>query len=443
MFRLLPLCLMLACSVLGAEEMTITTTVQEKDNRTQDGHTDFLPKEWKKTVDTQKPYNDLQGACFRANLHRTGTLKTKGLATQAQSLWTQNVGATESSPVVYDGTVYVGGKKGIYAINATDGSERWHLPVKKGVASSACIANGLLYMGDNVGTMHVVDIETGTEKKAITAKSLKVKTGIIKSSVAYAFEAIFYSVGETQLIAVDPVKGTLLWKLDPQSSAAYSVKPGGLPRTNSPIITESGMLIGQFDEKWGHAGMVDAATSEVMWAKRVDSDIFGCGDSGYFNTHAYKDGLVYVIASRGLHVVTDTAKNLSDLWHGIVTEGVGTNDFRQNTAPTLWKNNVYFGVDAGIVYGMDTTKSKKPKYHKLWEFAVPSKKPVNSAPTVSSEDGLLVFGCHDGNVYCLDATSGKHQWTAEVGAPVITTPWVDKGNVFVTTKAGDLVCLGE
>jgi len=53
-------------------------------------------------------------------------------------------------------------------------------------------------------------------------------------------------------------------------------------------------------------------------------------------------------------------------------------------------------------------------------------------------DGAVLFGSDDGNVYAVDAASGRQRWMAHTGGPVASTPAVSEGRVFAVSYDGRL-----
>lgn len=56
-------------------------------------------------------------------------------------------------------------------------------------------------------------------------------------------------------------------------------------------------------------------------------------------------------------------------------------------------------------------------------------------------DGLVIFGSDDGNVYAVEAASGRQRWMHRTGGPVPATPAVAGGRVFVPSYDGRLHAL--
>lgn len=65
--------------------------------------------------------------------------------------------------------------------------------------------------------------------------------------------------------------------------------------------------------------------------------------------------------------------------------------------------------------------------------------PVTSSPRVS--DGRVYFGCRDGNLYCLDAETGKEIWKFRAGSGIGASPAVERNRVFVGSYDGTFWCI--
>ena len=83
----------------------------------------------------------------------------------------------------------------------------------------------------------------------------------------------------------------------------------------------------------------------------------------------------------------------------------------------------------GEVYAFNL---KDPEAYMLWRFKVP--KPVHSAP--ASDGRFVVFGCDDGNVYCVELKNGRLKWKFSTGSPVFSPIAIHKGSVFFGSLGG-------
>jgi outer membrane protein assembly factor BamB len=66
----------------------------------------------------------------------------------------------QSSPVVVNGTVYIGGDK-IYAIDAATGSLKWSYKTTREITNSPCYYNGYVYISDMAGITYIFDAVSG------------------------------------------------------------------------------------------------------------------------------------------------------------------------------------------------------------------------------------------------------------------------------------------
>lgn len=78
----------------------------------------------------------------------------------------------------------------------------------------------------------------------------------------------------------------------------------------------------------------------------------------------------------------------------------------------------------------------------LWAFAARDgsilwNRPLGGAiagrPTYVAATGLLYVGCDDGQLYAIEADSGKQRWAYETHAPIASQPVVSNGVVYFTT----------
>jgi len=85
------------------------------------------------------------------------------------------------------------------------------------------------------------------------------------------------------------------------------------------------------------------------------------------------------------------------------------------------------------------SQSNAPRqFHRVkWTF--PTGQRVVSSP--SWYDGMIIFGSDDGNVYAVDAATGRQRWMQRTEGPVSSTPAVVDGRVFVVSYDGRLYAL--
>ncbi|HVY73048.1 MAG TPA: PQQ-binding-like beta-propeller repeat protein [Candidatus Paceibacterota bacterium] len=104
------------------------------------------------------------------------------------------------------------------------------------------------------------------------------------------------------------------------------------------------------------------------------------------------------------------------------------------SGPVIDDEYLYFGSDSGYFWCLNQTNGEV-----VWKFKVPfgtDGKYIFSTPVLSR--GLVIFGAYDGNLYALDAKTGKRVWTFFDADWIGSSPCVaeDLGLVFVGLEFG-------
>jgi len=102
---------------------------------------------------------DLQRTNFNPNENMLNT----GNVSQLVSYWTTSTGgAILSSPVIANGTLYIGSNDHkLYALDASTGNILWTVTTGDAVYSSPAIANETVYVGSNDHKLYTLDASTG------------------------------------------------------------------------------------------------------------------------------------------------------------------------------------------------------------------------------------------------------------------------------------------
>jgi outer membrane protein assembly factor BamB len=89
--------------------------------------------------------------------------------------------------------------------------------------------------------------------------------------------------------------------------------------------------------------------------------------------------------------------------------------------------------------GVATSPAPRQFHRVKWTF--PTGDRIVSSPVW--HDGALFFGSDDGNVYAVDATTGRQRWMRRTGGPVASTPALADGRVYAVSYDGRLYALDE
>lgn len=102
--------------------------------------------------------------------------------------------------------------------------------------------------------------------------------------------------------------------------------------------------------------------------------------------------------------------------------------------PVIDDEKIYFGSDIGIFWALNQTNGNV-----VWSYKVgfhPKGKGIFSSPALHG--GVLYFGAYDGNVYALDAQTGKRKWIFYEADWVGSSPALapDLGLLFIGLEFG-------
>ena len=93
-----------------------------------------------------------------------------------------------------------------------------------------------------------------------------------------------------------------------------------------------------------------------------------------------------------------------------------------HSSPAVVDGMMYFGSRDGNIYALDAATGKK-----IWSYQTGSW--VESSPAIV--DGVVYCGSNDGNLYALNAKTGEEIWSYKVPLAVSSSPAVADGVVYV------------
>ncbi len=113
---------------------------------------------------------------------------------------------------------------------------------------------------------------------------------------------------------------------------------------------------------------------------------------------------------------------------------------RVRSTPVVAADTVYFASDDGYLRAVTLEGEEQWRFDlgsRSFARILPHTQPpfaydyMASSPVV--HDGGVFIGSADGNLYAVDATSGRQRWRFKTDAPIRSTPVVDAGVVFVAS----------
>ncbi len=304
-----------------------------------------------------------------------------------------------STPVVYQGTVYIGAyDNNLYALNATTGALRWKFATEGGIVGTPGIAveENLIIFGSEDNSLYAVDIRTG--KIQWTCQT----GGPIRAAVNVEHGHAFFGSDDGKLYALRLTSGRPIWKFE-----------AGAPIRSRPAITSERIVVGS---ESGDVIGLDLSGS-VKWrfkAKRaVSSSPVIIADIAY-------------VGSQDWHVYALDVEFGSAAWRVRTNKPIVS-------SPIVVGKTLYIGSADGNLYAMDISANGR----ELWKFD--TKDQVISSPVFY--ENAVYFGGINGTFYSLEVKKGKLRWSFDTGGKIVGSAAVDNGIVYVGSNDRKLYAL--
>lgn len=349
-------------------------------------------------------YDGTNGRCFDSR---------EEPATEAFARWSfETDDAIWGSPVVADGTLYVGSYDGhMYAISLETGELRWRYETGDRIDGSPAVTDDTVYFGSFDRNVYALDAETGDERWVYGTK------GIVRSSPTVQGERLYigahcrieeckkyYRVKWPErgyLYAFDRTDGTLLWR-----------HPTGDGVISTPAVDGNTVYVGSSDDS---VYAVDASTGKPRWR-------FGTDDS-IMSSPTYVEGRIYLGNVGGSVYALDA--DTGDLqWRFDATTRIAEQTSRDEVvtgSPVVCDGRLYFGSIVpepgdelyGKLYALSAADGTRE-----WSES-PFAHAIGSSPV--AVDGVVYFGAHnlgpsssaEPGVFALEA-DGTERWSYTV-----------------------------
>lgn len=237
--------------------------------------------------------------------------------------------------------------------------------------------------------------------------------GPIRGSAVIASDKIFFGSSDGNVYAVDKMTGALKWKL--QTGGAIA---------GAPAVAGSTIVVS------GRSSMVyalDATTGAVRWGHQVQSKARESLEWTYFTASPVVDGDQVLVASH------DGSLYALDLASGKLRWRFETQDGLY-AAPLVADDVIYQPSGDDHLYALDRSAGKL-----MWKFATEGVKYDLSQGYTRSDiftqpmlqDGVLVFGSRDANVYAIDVDQRALKWKFAYDSTWAMSTAVHEGTVFV------------
>jgi outer membrane protein assembly factor BamB len=224
------------------------------------------------TVSRRVIYVAMLNPCSEPHDTASGLLVALSART-GKEIWRRTIGASESSPLVVGGVLYVGSRDDkLYAFRARTGRLLWTYTAGGEVKDAATYAAHKIFFGAYDGYVYALDARTGKLVWRSGAESTFVRgRGRFYANPAIAYGRLFIGGTDGVEYAFGVGTGTLLWA---RATSGYVY--------GSAAIWNGTVYVGSYDHRFY---ALNAATGEVRWSFTANGPISGSA--------TVMDGIVY------------------------------------------------------------------------------------------------------------------------------------------------------
>jgi|AP95_1055475.scaffolds.fasta_scaffold01363_2 outer membrane protein assembly factor BamB len=302
--------------------------------------------------------------------------ETLSLPLEVSWEYSANAGFGPGSPLILDGVVLVGTRKGeIHAVELETGRKRGFKKMGEAIEGSPLIANGMLYVPSAWG------------KKVLVGFDLK--RGVISWKVAgVPFETALVA-HEDNVVGVD-VEGTVRSFNGKTGEEVWRLELGEkISAQASPLLISPNQLFVATDD--GNGYLVDLNVPDIIWQTNLGAPVYV--------SPVTSDGVIYISTTRGslvaIEAVTGEQKWLMQTLNPEVRMG----------APAVDGERVYLGATDGRVRSVDINTGEVQ-----WEVQLSDV--VTGAPLVTRE--TVFVGTMGRDLMGLRVTTGDLVWEVEM-----------------------------
>jgi outer membrane protein assembly factor BamB len=176
--------------------------------------------------------------------------------------WVARVGASETSPLLAGGRVYVGGWDGtVTALDARSGRRLWRFRTGGAVKGGLAAAGGLVYAGSYDGHLYALDAATGRLAWRAEGQPDLFGRGTFYATPAVAYGRVYVGSTDGRVYSYGARSGRLRWS---HRTGSYVY--------GSAAVWNGLVLVGSYDRR---LYAFDAATGAVRWRFDAGGPISG------------------------------------------------------------------------------------------------------------------------------------------------------------------------
>jgi outer membrane protein assembly factor BamB len=275
--------------------------------------------------------------------------------------------ALYGTPAVSQGVVLLGGYNGtLYALNQSDGSEKWSATTQGHIVGGPVASDSTVYVGSSDGCLYAFAVDSGEQRFNPVCTGQK-----IWSTPAISDGVVYFSSMDKNVYAIDATTGEPRWPQPFQADGAIA---------STPVVDSGTVYVGGLDE-WMYA--LDASNGQMRWRYKADDWIW--------NRALVSGGTVYFGSLSGRVYGVDAASGQLRWEKPFSGQGV------VRGGPAIVGSTLVVATDQGSVYGLDASTGSQ-----VWASKAGSG--VLSDLVVSG--GMVYFSTKSGDVEKVDPANG-------------------------------------
>jgi outer membrane protein assembly factor BamB len=322
----------------------------------------------------------------------------------------------------------------------------WTFKAPKPIKAGAAIAQGKVFVGDDSGVVHALELATGKELWTFKTEGSIEATPLVLDGVVYLGSS------DGRVYALDAAGGAEKWRYETPDKVLGSVNYAKNPE--GPGVW---LVFGSYDM---FLHVVDAATGKLVFTIETENYINGTpaispdGEVVFGGCDAYvrivslkerkevrkSESEAYIAGSVALDGGMGFVGNYGNQVLGVsIKDGVVKWRYRDRnfpyfSSPALTPKHAIIGGRDKRLHCIDRETGAG-----VWTFQARGQ--VDSSPVLCGD--AVIVGSEDGRLYCVNAADGKERWAYEAGAPITASPAASRGLIVVGAEDGTLHALGK
>jgi outer membrane protein assembly factor BamB len=348
----------------------------------------------------------------RGDILGSGVANTS-LSDQLETLWTYKAAddaGFDATAIVVDGIIYIGDNMGTFhAVRLADGTPVWTKQFEDGsFAAGAAFDNGRLYVGDLNGIVRCLAAKDGEE-----LWSANVEGEIYAGPTPHGDNVLVTSELGT-LTSLNAADGKPRWE-------PFRIEA---PLRCSPTILSGRAMLSGCDSL---LHTIDVSNGKEIQTVKID------GPTGA--TAAIHENRAFFGTEGGTFFAIDIPSD------GTAEPNIAW-PFRDprrgqpiRAAAAVTDEIVVFGSQGKAIYGLDPATGKEK-----WQ-PIATRSRIESSPVIAGE--RIVAATAAGKMYLIDVKSGEVKWEQEMGGSFTASPAVVDGRIILGNGDGTLYCFGS